>query len=143
MCAGEPGCRGLLGVAERSPSELPLLSPDRVTLIHAPIVITASDGVRVDGMVDNDSSYLFQMAEHSMSGGGAFVMHGTLDHGGITVGLLRNGVWHRPVVVRAPGAFTVVVPIEEPGRYSPLVTNAMAPGQRHNQVRFTSAGFVE
>lgn len=143
VCAGEPGCRGLLGVAERSPSELPLLSPDRVTLIHAPIVITASDGVRVDGMVDNDSSYLFQMAEHSMSGGGAFVMHGTLDHGGITVGLLRNGVWHRPVVVRAPGAFTVVVPIEEPGRYSPLVTNAMAPGQRHNQVRFTSAGFVE
>jgi hypothetical protein len=142
VCAGEPGCRGLLGFAERNATELPLLSPDRVTLIHASIVTAAPDGVRVRGMVENDSSYLFQMGEHTVRGG-AFVVHGTLDHGGITIGLLRNGAWHRPVVVRAPGAFTVVVPIEEPGDYTPLVTNAMPAGQRHNQVHLTSAGFVE
>ena len=143
VCAGEPGCRGLLGFAERHATELPLLSPERVKFIHASIVTAVSDGVRVDGMVENDSSYLFQLGEHTMSRGGAFVMHGTLDHGGVTIGLLRNGAWHRPITLHTPGAFTVVVPIDDPGSYTPLVTNAMSPGQRHNRVRLVSAGFVE
>jgi hypothetical protein len=67
-----------------------------------------------------------------------------LDHGGgVTIGLLRNGAWYRPIALHTPGAFTVVVPIDDPGSYTPLVTNAMSPGQRHNRVRLVSAGFVE
>ena len=143
VCSGVPGCRGLVGFAERGAVDLPPLTPDRVGRIHSDIVSSGPDGVHVRGMVDNDSSYLFQLDQHAMAGRGAFVMSGTLDHGGATIGLLRNGAWYQPTVLRASGRFTVVVPIDEPGLYTPLVTNAMPAGLRHNQLRITGAGFFE
>jgi hypothetical protein len=143
ICSTVPGCAGLLGYAERAAGSVPLLTADRVDRIHADIVTTGPEGVSVRGMVENDSSYLFQMAEHDIAGRGAFVIRGNLDHGGVTIGLLRNGVWHKPVTVRSAGPFTVVVPIDEPGLYTPLVTNAMPQGFRYNQVRLTAAAFLE
>jgi hypothetical protein len=140
VCSGVAGCRGLLGFAERGAAGLPNAVPSR---IHAPIVTAASDGVHVRGMVENDSSYLFQLADQAVAGRGAFVMTGILDHGGVTIGLLRNGAWHRPVVLRTAGPFTVVIPVDEAGVYTALVTNAMPPGLRHNQLRITGAAFLE
>lgn len=143
VCATLPGCHGQLGNTERSWASQSTAWPDTIDRIHAPIVTVTAGGIAVDDLVENDSSYLFQLREHSIAGPGAFVMHGVLDRGGVAVGLLRDGLWYKPVLIRTPGAFTVVIPIDQAGVYTPLVTNAMAPGQRRNTLRITKAGFFD
>ena len=61
----------------------------------------------------------------------------------MAIGVLKNNVWYKQAIVNAPGAFVIVVPIDEAGTYTPLVTNAMSPGQRDNHLVITKAGFLD
>jgi len=71
-----------------------------------------------------------------------FVAEGYLVEGGIGVGLLKQGAWYKLATVQNPGPFVVALPIDDPGTYIPLVTNAMPPGRRLNRLTIARAGFL-
>lgn len=142
VCAGSAGCQHMLGYLERLTSEPLVISGDAVSMVHAAIA-SVSDRISVDGAVENESSYLVQLKDHQVAGRGAFVAAGYLTSGGVAVGLLKDRVWYQQAIIKTPGAFAIVVPIAEGGTYTPLITNAMSPGQRVNHLTITKAGFLE
>ena len=52
----------------------------------------------------------------------------------MAIGLLKDRRWYRQVVVAEPGEFMVAIPVDEPGTYQPLITNAVLAGQRRNRL---------
>lgn len=141
VCAAAPGCQRLLGYLDRL-AEAPPVTPDAVGMIHSPIATVAS-AITIDGRVDNESSYLLQLKDRALTGRGAFVAEGYLTRGGVAIGLLKERAWYRQAIISTPGAFVVIVPVDESGTYTPLITNAMSPGQRENHLVITRAGFLD
>lgn len=141
-CAAAAGCRGLLGYVDRLPSTPLPITPDGLDQVYSPIVRPEPSQIVVDGAAENESSYLFQMKEHTTARG-AFVVVGYLAEGGVAIGLLKGRAWYRQAFVQSPGPFVAVVPVDEPGAYTPLVTNAMPAGRRGNRFVITQAGFME
>jgi hypothetical protein len=81
---------------------------------RAPIVKDAGDGWLILGRAESRYSYALRFAptkvtEHRL------VVSGVVKRGGITVGLLRNGLWAASVNVSVPGPFAVVVDPPELG----------------------------
>jgi hypothetical protein len=142
-CATGRGCQGLLGILDRVGEVTSAHDLDGVT-VHAPIARVTSNGLEVDGLVENESAYLAQAPERLLPTGGAFVAMGELGPGsGAVIGLLKDRAWYGQAFVKVPGQFLAIVPTEGPGTYSPLVTNAMSPGQRRNRLTISKAGFIE
>lgn len=141
-CANGPGCRGLIGYLDRLPgTELPI-SREGIDQLHSAIVRSEGARLLIDGAVENESSYLFQLKEHTIARG-VLVVAGHLHEGGMAIGLLKNRAWYRQAIVQTPGPFVAIIPVDEPGAYTPLVTNAMPPGMRSNHAVITKAGFME
>jgi len=141
-CANGPGCKGLLGYLDRLPAATLTITPDSIGMIHSDIVRAEPAQVIVDGPAENESSYLFQFKEWSTDTRAVFVAEGRLLEGGVSVGLLKKGAWYRQAIVQNPGSFIIVVPVDDPGSYIPLVTNAMPPGRRVSRLLITRAGFM-
>lgn len=142
-CANGPGCKGLLSYLDRWPGSATPAPTDAIGMIHSPIVHPAGGPIEVDGRAEDESSYLFQLKEHTASGPGAFVAEGHLHEGGVLIGLLKDRAWAGQALVRTPGPFVVIVPVNDPGEYMPMITNAMSPGQRVNRFSITRAGFID
>ena len=141
-CANGAGCRGLMGYLDRLPAAALTITPDSIGMLHSDIVRPAPASVVIDGPAENESSYLFQLKEHTTPGKALFVAEGSLSEGGIAVGLLQKGAWYKQTIVQNPGPFVVAVPVDDPGSYIPLVTNAMPPGRRVSRLTVTRAGFM-
>lgn len=141
-CATGPGCRGLMGYLDRLPAAALTITPESIGMVHSDSVRPAPAAVEVDGPAENESSYLFQLKEHTTTGKALFVAEGYLTEGGIAVGLLRQGAWYKQAIVQNPGPFVIAVPVDDPGSYIPLVTNAMPPGRRVSRLTVTRAGFM-
>ena len=141
--ANGPGCRGLLGYLDRLPAAALAITPEAIGMVHSDTVRPAAASVLVDGPAENESSYLFQLKEHTTTGKALFVAEGYLTEGGIAVGLLKQRVWYKQAIVQNPGPFVVAVPVDDPGSYIPLVTNAMPPGRRASRLTITRAGFMD
>ena len=143
VCANGPGCNGLLGYLDRAAGPALEIAPGNVGMIHSPAVEARDGRIDIAGRVDSESAYLFQLKDHPMASRGVFVVAGVLHEGGVAIGLLQNQVWYGQVFVRAPGPFLVLVPVNAPGTFVPLVTSAMPPGHRRNRLSITRAGFIE
>lgn len=143
VCPFGGGCRHLLGFIDRIATERLSLTGEAVGMIHSDLVTAADGRISIDGPVDSESSYLLQLAEGTAVAGGAFVAEGHLTEGGIVIGLLKDRAWYKQVIIKAPGDFAVVIPIDQPGLFMPMITNAMSPGQRVNRAAITKAGFLE
>lgn len=143
VCANGPGCDGLLGYLDRAPVLISGIAPETVGMIHSPAVEARDGRIDIAGRVDAESAYLFQLKEHVMASRGVFVAAGMLHEGGVAIGLLQNQVWYGQVFLRTPGPFLVLVPVNAPGTFVPLVTSAMPPGARRNRLSITRAGFIE
>ena len=141
-CANGPGCRGLMGYLDRLPAAALTITPDSIGMVHSDTVRPAPASILVDGRAENESSYLFQLKEHTTTGKALFVVEGYLSEGGIAVGLLKQGAWYKQAIVQNPGPFVIAVPVDDPGSYIPLVTNAMPPGRRVSRLTVTRAGFM-
>lgn len=135
-----PACIGLLGQLE--PHQGRPWTAAALDTVHAPIVHAGGDRVTIRGFVEDQSMYLFELKSRTAAAGAAFVARGTLHHGSVAIGLLKQGRWYKQVVVSQPGDFAVAVAIDEPGEFKPLVTAAMAPGRRYQHVVVTEAGFT-
>lgn len=142
LCAAAPGCLHLLGYVDRIGVEPLRVSPGAISMVHAEIAQVA-DAIRIDGRVENESSYLVQFKDQTMAGRSAFVAQGYLTRGGVAIGLLKNRVWYKQAIVNTIGEFAVVVAVDDAGVYTPLITNAMPAGQRENHVVIAKAGFLE
>lgn len=143
ICSTGSGCRGLLAYLDRVPQFARPISADAVGMIHSPIVHPGSAAVDVNGRVENESSYLFQLKEWTATGRSAFVAEGRLFEGGALIGLQKNRLWYGQAFVKNPGPFVVILPVNDPGEYMPMITNAMSPGQRVSRFSITRAGFIE
>jgi len=143
LCPPGGGCRHLLGYVDRIASERLLLNDETVGMIHSDLVKVADGTIAIAGRVADESSYLLQLREAAVGAGAAFVAEGYLAEGGIAIGLLKDRAWYKQVIVKTPGEFAVVIPIDEPGTLMPMITNAMSPGQRVNHLSITKAGFLE
>lgn len=139
-CAGVPGCAGRLFEIERA-GELPAASTG-VGTIHAPFVRVSGGQVAAFGSVESDSAYLLQWEAQALPGQAAFLMSGTLDEGGVTIGLLLDQRWYKPITLRGTGPFVALIPIDAPGTYTPLVTAAMPLGERRIGLTLSHAGFL-
>lgn len=141
-CAGLAGCGPLLGYLEAVGQDAHTPGSDDVNIFHADIAQATPQGIVVDGVVENDSAYLVQLKDWDSAGRGAFVVGGHLRHGGVAIGMLKDRRWYKQVFVTEPGDFQVALSIDEPGTYQPLITAAMPPGQRLNQVQFTKMALL-
>lgn len=133
-CAGPPGCHGQLGYFDALRLSPYVPTAATVSFVHSPIVRPSPTGISIDGIAENESSYLVQFHDWTTSLPGALVIRGRLVEGGVAIGLLKDRRWYQQVVVTEPGEFLVSIPVDEPGTYQPLVTNAMPPGQRRNRL---------
>ena len=131
-CAGLPGCHGQLAYFDALRLAPYVPTAATVSFVHSPIVRPSPTGISIDGIAENDSSYLVQFHDWTTPMPGALVVRGRLVEGGVAIGLLKDRRWYRQVVVTEPGEFMVSIPVDEPGTYQPLVTNAMPPGQRRS-----------
>lgn len=114
----------------------------RVDVTHGKSVSIASTTIRMDGIVESESSYLVEFKPANLGIGAALVAQGRLEKGGVAIGLLKDNAWYAQAVVQQQGDFAVVVPVTDAGTYVPLVTNAMPPGDRHNRFLITRIDLV-
>lgn len=143
ICPSGGGCRHLLGLIDRIATDHLPVSDKTVGMIHSDLVTVSDGAITVDGRVESESGYLLQLAEATVGPGAAFVAEGHLSEGGVVIGLLKNRAWYRQVIVKSPGEFAIVIPIDEPGLFMPMITNGMSPGHRVNRLAITKAGFLE
>lgn len=92
----------------------------------APILQPGSNGSwRVAGRAESGYSYLLQSKPRSFDAASRLIVAGTIEKGGLTVGLLSRGQWAGQVTVTEPGPFTVVIAAPRGGTYSIVVANAL------------------
>lgn len=105
-----------------SPATLP--SADAVAEAYSPAVHVTRDGIAMDSVAHDQSSYLAGFKTVDVRAPGALLVRGHLYAGGLSLGVLRGVNWYRQVVVRSPGDFVAVINIPDAGTYAPLITNA-------------------
>lgn len=142
VCAGPAGCGGLLGFLDAHESLGHPPAADEIAFVHSPIVHVGPTGISVAGVAESDSSYLLQGKDWASEGPGALVLQGFLHQGGVAIGLLVDRRWHRQVSVTDPGEFVVILPMDGPGVYQPLVANALPAGHRRNELTITRWTFL-
>lgn len=142
VCAFDPGCRGLMSLVDRAPGLAGPIPVGNVTA-YAPAVSARGGHLLVNGPVASASAYLAALPEQAVAEGSSFVATGWLaPGGGLVVGLLRDFRWAGQAFIWTPGPFVAVVPVAEPGIYTPLIASAMPPGRRWNRAEVSGAGFV-
>jgi hypothetical protein len=136
-CAGPAGCRDQLGYL--APDDQPRVDDNEITRVFEEGIVTTEAGaVAIDGIAQSESSYLFSLANFSPVDRGAVVIRGHLSRGGVSIGLLKNGLWYTQATIYEPGGFVVILPAEGGATYTPLVTNAMPSGKRRTVGRIAS-----
>lgn len=134
VCAGDASCGSVLSSLETVERGDFRAGEHLVAALLSPIATVSTEGIVIDGHADGASSYLAQLKDWTTTGAGVFVVRGRLRQGGVAIGLLKDERWYKQVIVNEPGDFLVAVPVDQPGTYQPLLTNALRPGQRLNQV---------
>jgi hypothetical protein len=135
-CAGPGGCRDQLGYL--SPDPQPRVDAADVAQTYEDIVTADGGAVVIDGIAQSESSYLFSLSSFSPVDRGAVVVRGELRHGGMSMGLLKNGLWYAQVTIHEPGGFVAILPADSGATYTPLFTNAMPSGKRRTVARIES-----
>jgi hypothetical protein len=97
----------------------------RQAVERAPNVTVDAGRWLVRGTVESRYSYLLQFPERPIEKGDYFVAAGSLEEGGVTFGLLRNGRWAGYVNVETPGPFGVVLRPPGAGRYTLVLANSV------------------
>jgi hypothetical protein len=82
------------------------------------------------------------MKPRRMEKGQVFVADGTIDKGGVTFGLLRDGQWVVQLHVVQTGDFAVVIVVPETADYKLIFANNVRGMSLVNRVVVRRAGFV-
>jgi hypothetical protein len=90
-----------------------------------PRLRTTASAWSMDGIVAEPYSYLFQGPVESRNAGDYFVVRGTLEQGGLTLGLQWNGLWRGYVNVTTAGPFAVLLRAPGAGRWQVVLANCL------------------
>ena len=107
----------------------------------APIVRANGQGWTIAGRAESAYSYLLQSKPRSFDQTARLIVTGTVEKGGLTIGLLSKGAWAAQLNVTEQGPFTVVVTAPGSGAYSVLLANAL-PGSLDSSIAITKLGIV-
>src|SRR6185312_1851284 len=96
--------------------------------------------IEMDGRADSESSYLIEFREAAVAGSAALLGRGSLERGGLTLGVLKDGRWAGQAFVTTPGEFVAIVGLDAPGTYEPILTNATERAGDRNRFSLTRFG---
>ena len=119
------------------PATMP--NPGSVAVTYTTAARVTAAGVQVDGAAETQSSYLLEFKPVVVTTTAALLVRGRIESGGVSLGVLESGRWHRQVTISEPGDFVAVVGIETPGTFVPIVTNATR--RDHDRNTFTLSRF--
>lgn len=109
---------------------------------RAGIISVSGDAWAARGKGEGQYSYLARWPEAAIDAPRWLVVRGVLRHGGLSIGLLKNEQWALVRNVTTPGAFDLVIPVRESGRYAPLVANCLPANSLDNDFEITSFGWT-
>jgi hypothetical protein len=118
------------------------------TFLAPSAIVPAPGRVEVNGRAAGAGSYLVSWPETFVDRGRLLVAEGELDAGGITVGLTRDARWAAQLNIDVPGPFRVLIHVDEPAAYEPVVANHIAPTSvwravaRRNRFSLTRIGWT-
>ena len=93
---------------------------------HAPIVRADGEGWTISGRAESAYSYLLQSKTRSFDKNTRLLVTGTIEKGGLTIGLLDRNKWAVQVTVTDPGPFVVVIAAPGSGAYAITAANALS-----------------
>ena len=106
-----------------------------------PIVKDGPNGSLVfKGQPDGPLSYAVMIKNQQLPAGSTLLARGFLRHGGITVGLLKNGQWAGNINVATAGPFVVALAVNDTANYSVVIANFVKSGE--NDVVISALGWV-
>lgn len=113
---------------------------------RAATVTIASGRVSVDGAGGVGGAgpfmYLARTKPMALRASARFVAEGTLEQGGLTIGLVQEGQWVRQAHIVTPGRFIAVVEVPADGDYSLVIANNLSGGSLINRFVIDRAGWV-
>jgi hypothetical protein len=80
-------------------------------------------GVVVDGIAEGPFGYLVASEPRTLTAGTQLVCHGELFEGGLTFGVLKNGLWDQYFNITTPGSFVAAVEVPAAGTYVAVIAN--------------------
>lgn len=86
--------------------------------------------------------YLAEMNDRYVEKGRLLVAEGTVDRGGFSLGLVRDGRWAAQATVVRPGRFFIVVSTPESGVYSVVLANNLPGPSLWNEFTIRKAGWI-
>lgn len=104
-------------------------------------LIVQPDSLFIDEDLDSAFVYLYMLPEKSLSINGYLLAEGTLYEGGMTLGLLENGMWHSQVNITSPGEFKVVIAADA-GTFAAVLANNNA-NRNDTKLRVEKLGWLQ
>lgn len=134
-----------------SPAEMPvsraLLDSPLTAIASADMDFVAANvraagaGWNLAGNAEAAYSYVLQSKPQTFDSSTRLIVSGTVERGGITVGLQSRNVWAVQVHVTEPGPFTVVIAAPRPGPYSIVLANNL-PASLESRIAVTALGLA-
>ena len=70
-----------------------------------------------------------------------FLVEGEIQSGGLSVGLIKDQAWSPIINIPGKGKFKVIIKLDAPGQYQPILANYLLPGM-NNETSITKAGWI-
>ena len=118
----------------------PLLAADY--RFNASIARRAPDGWMIRGKAEGPYSYLLVSKPQAVTDARWLVVAGRLLRGGLSVGLIKDGLWAAQATVQDSGLFTVVIQPPGPGTYDIVVANSLAGASRDTDFSLSQIAWI-
>jgi hypothetical protein len=110
----------------------------------APIAHLTRDGaIIVSGVAAAPSAYLVAWKPRAVRAAAVVVVEGTIERGGVTVGLTERSAWVTRVDVATPGAFRAVVQAPHAGDEQLVIASNLADGSLRNALTISRIALVD
>lgn len=87
--------------------------------------------------------YLFEMRPRLLTAGSLALVQGTIERGGVSFGLVKDGQWLEQAHVLSAGEFTAVVRVPADGEYSLVLANNLRGPSLRNDLVIHRVGWVK
>jgi hypothetical protein len=110
----------------------------------ASIARPTRDGtVTVSGVATGPSAYLVAWKPKALGARAVVVVEGTIERGGVTIGLTESSAWVARVDIVAPGAFRAVVQAPHAGDDQLVIASNLTDGSLRNKLTISRIAFVD
>lgn len=125
-------------LADRSPSQVE---------VAGIVAIDATGRWRIDGRGGLGGNgrmfYLAQLRGAALKGGELLLAEGSIESGGLSIGLLQDGRWSRQAAIATRGPFLAVVEVPADGTYDVVVANNLQQRFAANHFTLSKIGLLK